>query len=238
MFKDTVKTLIPAKYQNRLAEIKSFYVGGGFSTVSYSQEGEDLVLKRIFENRTDGFYVDVGAHHPMRYSNTYIFYNKGWRGINIDAMPGSMELFRKIRPRDVNLEVPISDTRGVSTYYAFNEPALNGFSKELSDCRNVSEKYRIIFQKDIETRTLAEILDAHLPKDQRIDFLSIDVEGLDFQVLQSNNWEKYKPVIVLVEIRGASLEEIIGSAITGFMKARGYAVFAKTFNTVFFRISK
>ncbi len=233
-----VKALIPFKYQERLVGIKSLYTGRGYSTLSYSQEGEDLVLKRIFENRMDGFYVDVGAHHPMRFSNTYIFYNNGWKGINIDAMPGSMELFRRFRPRDVNVEVPVSDVRGVATYYAFNEPALNGFSKELSESRNGRKGNRIVFQKDIETKTLAEILDAHLPKDQMIDFLSIDVEGLDLEVLRSNNWEKYKPEVVLVEVLGTTLEAILGSATACFMKTKGYVIFAKTFNTVFFRISE
>jgi hypothetical protein len=60
---------------------------------SYSQEGEDMVLYRTFETVKEGFYVDVGAHHPDRFSNTYKFYKQGWRGINIDAMPGGMDPF-------------------------------------------------------------------------------------------------------------------------------------------------
>lgn len=96
-----------------------------------------------------------GAHHPMRFSNTYLFYKKGWNGINIDAMPDSMKPFNKFRPRDINIEKPVSGKKQVLTYYAFNESALNGFSKELSEERASNENnYHIIFEKDIETLTL------------------------------------------------------------------------------------
>ena len=80
-----------------------------FSKRSYAQDSEDLlVLSLLGDSKPPGFYVDVGAHHPARYSNTLLFYLKGWRGINIDALPGSMDLFRTWRPLDVNLEIAIS----------------------------------------------------------------------------------------------------------------------------------
>ena len=100
-----------------------------YSTLSYSQEGEDLILKRLFDGQKKGLYVDVGAHHPKRFSNTYLFYKMGWRGINIDAMPGSMEKFKEVRPEDINIEAAISDKDELLTYYIFNESALNTFSK-------------------------------------------------------------------------------------------------------------
>lgn len=95
-----------------------------------------MVLRRFFEQKKKGFYVDIGAHHPKRFSNTYYFYRIGWSGINIDAMPGSMRLFEKWRPRDVNLEVGVSANESVLEYFVFNEPALNGFSRELSLSRD------------------------------------------------------------------------------------------------------
>lgn len=202
----------------------------------YSQEGEDAVLSRIFEENKNGFYVDVGAHHPKRFSNTYFFYKKGWRGINIDAMPGSMGAFNKDRPLDINLEIPVSDKDEVLTYYIFNEPALNGFSKELSDSRNGLRQYKIIATKELKTRTLASILDEFMLARQAIDFLSIDVEGLDFQVLNSNNWDKYRPEVVLVEaLGGVNLVDILACETNLFMETKGYSLFAKTFNTLFFK---
>ena len=90
---------------------------------SYSLEGEDMILRRVFEWKMDGFYVDVGAHHPMRYSNTYFFYKRGWSGLNIDATPGSMRLFRKWRPRDINVELAIGKEHTVMRFFEFNDPA-------------------------------------------------------------------------------------------------------------------
>ena len=83
-----------------------------YSNISYSLQGEDMVLKELFADKNQGFYVDVGAHHPFRFSNTYLFYKKGWRGINIDAMPRSMELFDKFRPRDINIECGVASNGG------------------------------------------------------------------------------------------------------------------------------
>ena len=122
-----------------------------YHRLSYSQEGEDMILASIFEGRSKGFYVDVGAHHPQRFSNTYHFYLQGWSGINIDAMPESMNIFKRTRPRDINLEIPVFDSEQTLTYYAFNESALNSFSKELSTARDGLNQYKIIFQKIITT---------------------------------------------------------------------------------------
>jgi hypothetical protein len=74
----------------------------------YGHSGEDLVLDRLLNGKRMGFYIDVGAHHPTRFSNTYLFYKKGWSGINIDANPKSMELFNRRRSRDINIEVGIA----------------------------------------------------------------------------------------------------------------------------------
>lgn len=207
-----------------------------WSTRSWSQEGEDQILRRIFEQKPHGFYVDVGAHHPMRFSNTYLFYRRGWRGINIDAMPGSMVTFNKKRPRDINLEVGIGLEDKEVDYYIFNEPALNGFSKEISCARDQATSiYHIEKVVKLAVRPLSSVLEGHLPTGQTIDFMSIDVEGLDLEVLQSNDWDRYRPQFVLVEILESSLHEIEGSRIGSLMTGAGYAIYAKCMNTVFFR---
>ena len=206
-----------------------------FGSLCYSQEGEDMILSKLFAGQKNGFYVDVGAHHPLRFSNTYLFYKKGWSGINIDAMPGSMSVFEQERPRDINLEIPVSDTNGDLTYYIFNEPALNGFSKELSMSRDgLRGEYKIVETRVLKTRALSEILDEHLPKNQTIDFLSIDVEGLDFEVLSSNNWEKYRPRVVVVEVLSNSVEDLPLSKTYQFLKEHRYVCYAKTDRSTFF----
>jgi len=232
---------------NRIREVFEVFVGKAYSysssiyefhNLSFSQEGEDLILNRMFEGQESGFYVDVGAHHPQRFSNTYNFYLKGWRGINIDATPDSMKPFRKIRPEDINIEAAISDSSELLTFYIFNEPALNGFSKEISTSRDGISSYKITETKQIRTRTLSEVLDEHLPQNKDIDFLSIDVEGLDYQVLISNDWSKYRPKVILVEELSTSLESIPQESKTfAFLHGIGYELFAKTFNTSFYRLT-
>lgn len=233
MLKKLLKSILPKNIKEKLIEFKNNNLDG-YALKSYSQEGEDMILRRLFEKQQTGFYVDVGAHHPKRFSNTYFFYKKGWRGINIDAMPDSMKTFDSLRPRDINIEKPISDKKQTLRYYAFNEPALNGFSKKLSQQRDGLRDYHIIFEKDMETLTLKEILDAHLPDNQEIDFLSIDVEGLDFKVLRSNNFEKYRPKVILVETLESSLVELQDNIITNYLKEFRYSIYAKAVNTVIF----
>jgi FkbM family methyltransferase len=206
----------------------------GYANKSYSQEGEDMILRRIFEGQHSGFYIDVGAHHPKRFSNTFFFYKLGWRGINIDAMPGSMKPFNILRTRDINIEKPVSSKKELLTYYCFNEPALNGFSKIKSDERNGLNNFKILYTKDIETSTLEEILDAHLVDSQKIDFLSIDVEGLDFEVLRSINIDKYRPNVILVEL-DFDLSDIYQDEIYKFLLLNNYKLYAKAVHSFIFR---
>lgn len=209
-----------------------------FSSISYSQEGEDILLARIFYGKQQGFYVDVGAHHPLRFSNTYYFYKLGWCGINIDAMPGSVELFNKLRPKDINLELAISDMNETLTYYQFNESALNTFSKQLADEYNKMERYNISNVVELKTRTLSEILELYASDNNQIDFLSIDVEGLEMKVLKSNRWERFKPTVVLVEYLNYDFDTFTNTELYKYMHSLNYNFFAKTFNTIFFMANK
>lgn len=223
----------PSFIKNKI--ISKYQAGIESENLSYSQEGEDRVLSRFLENKQKGFYVDVGAHHPIRFSNTYLFYLKGWTGINVDAMPGSMKLFTELRPRDINLEVPVSSKRELLTYYSFNEPALNTFSKEEAAKKNGLRNYKVIDKIKMETSPLSDILDKHLPENQVIDFMSIDVEGLDLDVLKSNNWKKYRPEMILAECLRVHLDNIQSDPVYVFLNEQGYEFVAKTFNTSFFK---
>ncbi len=232
--KQVIKTVLPARTLQALRSFKNNYLDS-HSLKSYSQEGEDMILRRLFEKKKTGFYVDVGAHHPRRFSNTYYFYRLGWNGINIDAMPGSMTRFRRFRRRDINLEIPISNEGAVLTYYEFNEPALNSFSRELSIGRqNKNDGYFIQREARLQTFTLGEILDKYLPMNTSIDFLSVDVEGFDFEVLKSNEWDKYRPTVVLVEILGSNWLDVESNEIVRYLKQYDYILFAKALYTVLF----
>jgi FkbM family methyltransferase len=205
-----------------------------YAVKSYSQEGEDMILRRLFERKSKGFYVDVGAHHPQRFSNTHYFYKQGWTGINIDATPGSMRVFQATRPRDANIEAAISGSEREMTFYMLDDPALNSLDESLAQ-RRVRGGYRIIEERRVTTRRLRDVLRDHMPEGQSIDFISVDVEGQDLEVLQSNDWRLYRPAVLLVESSSANIEEVERSPIHRFLHLKGFVFFAKTPNTIMFR---
>ena len=205
--------------------------------MSYSQEGEDLILKRIFNamGLKKGFYVDVGAHHPYRFSNTFLLYRQGWSGINIDPMPGSKIIFDKKRSRDINIECGVGDLEGELTYYMFNEPALNTFS--LSEvARKSTTKYFVRNEQKIKISRLDSILNKYLPAGIMIDLLSVDAEGFDEKILLSNDWKKYRPKIILVEILNKDIYEIDDLGLVKLLREEGYALVAKTLNTYIWKL--
>ena len=202
--------------------------------LSYAQEGEDLLLARILgTNGSPGFFVDVGAHHPTRFSNTYYFYRRGWRGINVDPLPGTERLFHRMRPRDVTVECGVGPHAGVMTYFVFNEPALNTFSEPEAHKKD-RHPYHIVKTLQIPVVTLREILDKNLPIGAIIDFMSIDAEGFDHEIVCSNDWNRYRPRVVLVELLNTGIENLASHPTAQLLHQQGYRSFAKTFNTVFF----
>jgi len=199
----------------------------------YGQDGEDLILNRLLEGKRTGFYVDVGAHHPMRFSNTYLFYKRGWNGINIDAMPGSMVSFYRIRPRDINIECGVASQRGILTYYCFDEPALNTFDRAEAELKN-SPPYRILKTVEVAVDRLEAIIDKYLPPGQQIDFLNVDVEGKDEEVLRSNDWKRYRPRFILAETLRGDILNMAKCPIVQFLQTVGYRPVSKAYNTSFF----
>lgn len=204
--------------------------------VSYSQEGEDVVLRRFLDLSRSGFYVDVGAHHPVRYSNTKYYYDRGWSGINIDADPALINEFEIKRNRDINLLSGVGDQKKSMTLYIFNHPAINTFDSKLAAERAKLPEYDIVNKLEIMIRSLAELLDEHMPAKRPIDFMSIDVEGQDLNVLRSNNWAKYRPAYILIECLGAvqSMEAVFNNDVTSYLRGHGYQPIAKTLYTVIF----
>lgn len=224
---------IPQKYKNLI-----LYDTFPFRNNSYSQEGEDLIIDKLLKYKKSGFYVDIGAHHPVKFSNTFIFYKRGWKGINVDAMPDSMNEFEKMRPRDINLQAAISNKKNNATFYIFNEPALNTLNAEEAKSKDNKNGYKIIKEIKLDTYKLSEILDVQLLENHEIDFLTIDTEGNDLNVLKSNDWEKYRPKLVIVEdLKLKNIEEYNQSEIFNYMKSLNYSIVAKTINTVFFQLN-
>lgn len=206
---------------------------------SSSQEGEDLVLNSFFENKQNykGFYVDIGALHPERFSNTNLFYNKGWHGINIDATPHSMDLFNKKRKRDINIECGISDSEGEMIYYSFEEPALNSFNVDLSEKR-IKDGCKLKEKVMVKIKTINNILKDNIKNNNYIDFISIDIEGLELKVLSSFDFKNFSPQFFLIEdldFCNLDISEYGKSPLYVLLKKHDYIPVAKTQRTVIFK---
>ena len=218
------------KARDQLARVRDV-LPGGHGRPSFAQEGEDLILDRIFERQETGIYVDVGAHHPRRFSNTLRLYRRGWHGVNIDAAPGSMAAFRKARPRDINLEVGIGATSEDRDFYVFNEPALNTFDGDRA--RTLARPpYVIEAVRKVRCAPLSTILREH--GITAFDLLTIDAEGFDFEVLQTLDWSVSQPRVVLTEQFSRDMAAMLGTEAHRFLHDRGYRLIAKTFNSVFY----
>ncbi|HST51251.1 MAG TPA: FkbM family methyltransferase [Pyrinomonadaceae bacterium] len=191
---------------------------------SFASAGEDMILRHVIgSDKMEGFYVDVGAYHPVLSSNTYFFYLNGWRGINVEARPGSRALFDRVRPRDINLEVGVSTEPGELIYYFIGEDStMNSFSRDfLEHIGMLGEVRREI---PVQVLPLSEVLARNLPAGQEIDFMSVDVEGHDLRALESNDWARFRPRFVVVEDKETDAER---SEIVRFMRAQGYGVCAQ-----------
>ncbi len=166
-------------------------------TVSYAQNGEDIVLNRVFRGKTDGFYVDVGANDPVADSVTMLFYQRGWRGVNVEPAPGVYERLAGQRVRDINLNVGLSDREGMLT---FHDVASNQGLSTLDD--GLAARYRAegmtLVERVIPVTTLARVCEREVG-DRPVDFMKIDVEGHECEVLAGADWDRWRPRVLIVE---------------------------------------
>ena len=171
-----------------------------FKKNNFSQGNEEKIILDFFKNKKNGFYIDVGCHHPFRYSNTAMLYKLGWNGINIDPDKANIQLFHKYRERDININSFISDSMQSLKYHELNDKALNGSlsSERIEDLKKLG--YNVLNVSNVNTTSLNQILKKHIPKINKIDFLDIDVEGHDFNVIKSINLEKVLIKLILVEV--------------------------------------
>lgn len=201
----------------------------------FGQSAEDVILLRLFKkikgDIRNGYYVDVGAFHPRKYSNTFILHNFfGWKGINIDASKEAIALFEQERPEDINIHSAIGGSEGEAVYWKFKSPEINTLSKNNIQ-RQLKKGKEVISKENVKVRTLSDILDENLPDGKDIDLLNIDVEGLDLQTLKSNDWTKFRPIVVLIEDYSIQISGLENSDIYRYMKDVGYKFFSHTFDT-------
>ena len=160
--------------------------------LAYSHWGVDLIITKLLNSRNKGIYIDVGCHHPFLNNHTYLLYKSGWEGINIDVDYNSIDMFNFFRKSDVNIQTAVTDHKGeVDLFFYHNRAAKNTISKEFGS--GAKEK------KKINSDTLNNIIENSKFKNSKIDFVSIDVEGNEMNVLNGFNLKKYKPKLILLE---------------------------------------
>jgi FkbM family methyltransferase len=209
---------------------------------SYSQSGEDLIVDFFLtwqlgiKNPT---YMDIGAHHPYWLSNTYLFYKRGLTGVCIEPDPMLYNAIAKKRPKDININkgVGFNKVIEVADFYIMSSRALNTFSKEEAERVSKLGLNKIEQVIQIELININDIFSKYYP-DNDLDFLSLDVEGLDQKILESIDFEKYKPKVICVETIEFNESRIIKKqqAIVDFLISMGYFIYADTsINTIFVR---
>ena len=189
------------KIRNKIHILQNIYLKNKYfiKKKSYAMDGEDLAIDQYIEKKEKGFYVDIGAHHPIHRNNTQLLFNRGWEGINIDANQFSIDLFNFLRPDDLNLLTAISDQEGeITFYYQKKFSQLNTTDKKIAH-----EHFNGNFnERLVKCQSIHNILINSKYKEAKIDFLNIDVEGAEMKVLKTLNFEIYDPKLICIEILG------------------------------------
>ena len=190
------------------------------SDVTYSQVGEDIIIYDILKSVSKGFYVEVGSNEPIQHSNTFKLYQKGWKGITIDANQTMVTMHKKIRVNDIALCAAVSDEEKDVTFYEFDMDEINTIDTDFYNQNK--EKQRVSRTTTTRTQTLNSILSVNLPDSTSIDLLLIDVEGHDFQVLNSIDLRKHRPKLIIIEMHNFDLTNPASNSIYNRLVSNDY----------------
>jgi len=171
---------------------------------SFSQNGEDLAIQRLMENHPIGKYIDIGAHHPFRFSNTALLNLQGWVGTNVDANPQSFGEFKSARPHDNNVCAALGSQNSVLPYYEFQESALNTFSEDMVKKHSIQGifPYKITHSQVIDSKQFLERIFT-----PNTFFLSIDAEGMDIAILKDLDFRNFYPCLIVMENQSLSMQD-------------------------------
>lgn len=218
-------------------------VGSGKAKGHFGQYAEDVIVRKQFPKRKrDGRYLDIGAYHPFRFSNTAYLWMKGWSGVNVDANPKSIELFRKVRKGDVNLcaaIVPQSAIEQGLTEIELRLPAKrddkSGISATGTLNERIAEAGEMTDTVTVPAQAIQQILQAH---DLRgLDYLNVDVEGHDEQIIADFDFSCCKPKVITIEDYAPNLVAAVVTPTARILTGQGYELFARMGPTSVFRLT-
>jgi FkbM family methyltransferase len=223
-FKRANKTNVMALSQilRFISRFRRAFLSPAKAVISYSQCAEDLIVKMFLQVGApieQGFYVDVGCHHPRRGSNTFGFYKAGWCGILIDMEEDKVRVAQMARRRDVVVQSAISDRTEILSIYSPSEFSTNA-TIDADTAAHHSDYHR---RNTVTTETLTEVLD-RCDCPETFEFLNIDCEGNDFRVLKGLSLVKYEPKVICIEVweSKAGLDDLVASDIHTHLSRHGY----------------
>lgn len=183
------------------------------SFTAYAQYHEDVILMSLLSSVKEGFYVDVGANDESYHSVTKYFYDRGWSGVNIEPIPRLLKKLAKTRPRDLNLNMAVSNRPGSTKFREYlKHDGLSTLDRPRKENAGLPHK-----DYNVKTSSLQNIFTEH--KIKKIDFLKIDVEGFEYEVITSNDWAKYRPTVICVEANKQK------RSWSNYLKDKGYLLF-------------
>ena len=200
--------------------------------VSHAQTGQDVLVDFLLRRHRiipkgpepyEGFYVDLGCAFPVKHSNTYFFYERGWSGLCVDANPDMEAAFRRVRPRDAFVNLGIGGEKATLEFFLFANPELNRFggSKARVGPREALRSVEVVVD------TPAALLHRHVAAGRTIDFMSMDLEGLELAALGGMDWEAHRPRLLLIEAFGAP-DKVAASPEATLLRAQDYELVAST----------
>jgi FkbM family methyltransferase len=202
------------------------------SRVYYSQGGEDVHLLTLLGDKPNGFYIDIGCNDPIHYSNTFKMYTLGWTGILVDGNPRLIEKARKVRKKDICVNALISNEVREMDFYLSESNLISSLdpvhAASYTDHDGKTQKVRM------SSMTIDQIIDQYLPVGKIIDLLSIDVEGHDFEVLQSITLSRHRPGVIVIEDLGQMKNNLDENTYVKYLKKYQYVLVSTDRQNLYF----
>ena len=215
-----------------------------FARLHFGQHGEDVLVHKLFDRRLKkGFYMDIGAYHPFRQSNTAYFWLMGWNGVNVDASPHTIQLFKKIRKTDINVWSAVVDastaSRQETIHLHFNPTVKYDLSATCTPAETEKRKDWQTARIEVPCESLTNIVNKYAPSNcSDFHFMNIDIEGFDETALQGMHTWKSKPQVLCVEILHAStIREVLETATNSTLESNGYQLVGKTAASVVYKLT-
>lgn len=190
--------------------------------ITYSQMGEDVVVyhlpTKVFNKMDRGFYVDVGAYHPRMYSNTRFLNMVGWHGINIDASGEAIAQFSRERPQDINVCCGVGVEEADVPFYEFANSSASTISPQQAKLWQKELGWNLVTTSTVHVRPLNSILEEFLPAGQQMDYMNVDLEGMDGEVIKSLDFSRFRPKVLTIELHD------IDKLALGRVEAKSYIV--------------